>query len=175
MMEHAEASGLQPFQAHSYAPIWRGICCLFFPSSPQGALALAKRLESKYWHLPMPVLGSTDARREEPAGAKTGGGNKRGREGRRETRVKLLPWTPRSFSQGTMVTRWTCCEAYFIFHIAPSCLLGTHLAVTQGIHTPDTRTLCVCACEHIVYTQAQTLHSDHEVCVAFKPVAQRKT
>lgn len=46
------------------------VACFFSPSSPWGTIALAKCLESKYWHLPVQVLRLTDAQREEPAGGK---------------------------------------------------------------------------------------------------------
>ena len=47
-------------QILGYATIW----CSFFPYLlPWGTIALAKRLESKYWHLPVQVLKLTDAQR----------------------------------------------------------------------------------------------------------------
>ncbi len=55
---------------HPYGEAFAGV---FSPSSPWGTIALAKRLESKYWHLPVQVPRLTDAPREEPAGEKRQG------------------------------------------------------------------------------------------------------
>lgn len=54
-------------------PYGEAFAAVFFSSSPWGTIALAKRLESKYWHLPVQVPRLTDAPREEPAGGKRQG------------------------------------------------------------------------------------------------------
>lgn len=86
----------QPCKTRSNTPIWSSICCLFFPSLPWGTIALAKCLESKYWHLPqqIPLL---DAPRQEPAGRK--------RQGRG---CKGWKWKGRLVSSYFLRKPWSC-------------------------------------------------------------------
>lgn len=84
--------------------------------SPWRTIALAKCLESKYWHLPVKSSGP-QIHRERGASWRDGKGASRlKKESKKETCVKLFPQTSWNWSQDAAVTRWTFWEPYFRLH-----------------------------------------------------------
>lgn len=132
--EHQLTSGLQQVMNSMLEPntqLCTHMVSVFPVLSPWGTIALAKCLESKYWHLPVKSSGP-QIHREKGASWRDG---KRARmlkkESKKETCVKLFPQTSWNWSQDATVTTWTSWEPYFRLHTITSrvyeALLWQHL------------------------------------------------